>query len=105
MCIHREVIKMNEKKNKSNAEAVADYHKKLVNLATVRVPSPDLCGYDYKEEINKYLKQRYGVSENGKQLKSMNEYILDLIEKDINEWHGQEQKAFLFKKGIKETKI
>lgn len=69
---------MAEKKLKTNKEAVTDYHKKLTNII-IRIPSKEACGIDYKEQINEYLKAN---AKNGEKPKSMNEYILDLIEKD-----------------------
>ena len=58
--------------------AVDKYHKKLTNII-VRIPSKEACGVDYKEQINEYLKKS---AKNGEKPKSMNEYILSLIEKD-----------------------
>lgn len=57
--------------NKTNKESVKDYHKKLT-VITIRIPQGDI---DYKARIQKRAEE----------LKlSMNEYILTLIEKDMN---------------------
>lgn len=68
--------------NKTNKEAVKDYHKKL-SVITIRIPQSDT---DYKAQIQKH------AEEIGK---SMNEYILSLIEDDM---HIQ------IPKGVKATK-
>lgn len=68
--------------NKTNREAVKDYHKKL-SVITIRIPQNDI---DYKAQIQKHAE---------KNKKSMNEYILDLIEKDMN---------ITIPKGVKATK-
>lgn len=57
--------------NKTNKDAVKDYHKKL-SVITIRIPQ---SGIDYKARIQKH------AEEIGK---SMNEYILSLIETDMN---------------------
>lgn len=68
--------------NKTNKEAVKDYHKKLT-VITIRIPQSDT---DYKAQIQKRAEE----------LKlSMNEYILTLIEKDMN---------IIIPKGVKATK-
>ena len=71
--------------NKTNREVVKDYHKKL-SAITIRIPQSDI---DYKERIQKH------AEEIGK---SMNEYILSLIETDM--------KITIPKgvKGVKDTK-
>ena len=71
--------------NKTSREAVKDYHKKL-SVITIRIPQSDI---DYKERIQKH------AEEIGK---SMNEYILSLIETDM--------KITIPKgvKGVKDTK-
>lgn len=68
--------------NKTNKEAVKDYHKKLT-VITIRIPQSDI---DYKALIQKHAE---------KNKKSMNEYILSLIEKDMN---------IIIPKGVKATK-
>lgn len=68
--------------NKTNKEAVKDYHKKLT-VITIRIPQSDT---DYKAQIQDYAK--------GKGL-SLNSYILKLIEKDMN---------ITIPKGVKDTK-
>lgn len=78
---------------KTNADAVKDYHKKLVNLAVVRVPSEEVSGIDFKAEVTKYLCDRYGEKKDGVPNKSMNEYILDLINVDLQKWYGASGKA------------
>ena len=65
--------------DKYHQKAVADYHEKLTNII-VRIPSKQACGVDYKELIKSYLKIE--AEKTGEKPKSMNEYILDLIEKD-----------------------
>lgn len=56
--------------NKTNKEAVKDYHKKLT-VITIRIPQSDT---NYKAQIQKRAEE----------LKlSMNEYILTLIENDM----------------------
>lgn len=72
---------------KTNASAVRDYHKKLTTLATVRVPSVEVIGVDIRSRVQYYLAERYGVKDNGALVKSMNEYILDLIQKDMGDWY------------------
>lgn len=57
---------------KSNKESVKDYHKKLT-VITIRIPQADET--DYKDMISKYAESK-GLS--------MNSYILNLIEKDMN---------------------
>lgn len=68
--------------NKTNKEAVKDYHKKL-SVITIRIPQGDI---DYKARIQKHAEEKG---------KSMNEYILSLIEDDM---HIQ------IPKGVKATK-
>ncbi len=68
--------------NKTNKEAVKDYHKKL-SVITIRIPQSDT---DYKAQIQDYAKDK-GLS--------LNSYILKLIEKDMN---------ITIPKGVKETK-
>ena len=60
-------------------KAVKDYHDKLTNI-TIRIPSAKACGIDYKEKIKVVLKER--AKESGDKELSINEYILELIEKD-----------------------
>lgn len=68
--------------NKTNKEAVKDYHKKLT-VITIRIPQSDT---DYKAQIQKRAEE----------LKlSMNEYILTLIENDMK---------IKIPKGVKATK-
>ena len=57
--------------NKTNKEAVKDYHKKLT-VITIRIPQSDT---DYKAQIQKRAEELN---------LSMNEYILRLIENDMN---------------------
>ena len=87
---------------KANRDSVRDYSKKMSIMVTVRVPNPETCGVDYKAMINDYLMERYGATENGKQIKSLNEYILNLIEDDMNQWYGKE--VIAIKKGLKDVK-
>lgn len=68
--------------NKTNKEAVKDYHKKLT-VITIRIPQSDT---DYKAQIQDHAKDK-GLS--------LNSYILELIEKDMN---------ITIPKGVKETK-
>ena len=68
--------------NKTNKEAVKDYHKKL-SVITIRIPQSDT---DYKALIQKHAEK------NGY---SMNEYILTLIENDMK---------IKIPKGVKATK-
>lgn len=68
--------------NKTNKEAVKDYHKKLT-VITIRIPQSEI---DYKARIQKH------AEEIGK---SMNEYILSLIEDDMH---------IKIPKGVKATK-
>ena len=68
--------------NKTNKEAVKDYHKKLT-VITIRIPQSDI---DYKARIQKRAEELN---------LSMNNYILTLIENDIN---------ITIPKGVKETK-
>ena len=56
--------------NKTNKEAVKDYHKKLT-VITIRIPQGDI---DYKARIQKRAEELD---------LSMNEYILTLIENDM----------------------
>lgn len=57
--------------NKTNKESVKDYHKKLT-VITIRIPQGDI---DYKARIQKRAEELN---------LSMNNYILTLIEKDMN---------------------
>ena len=68
--------------NKTNKEAVKDYHKKLT-VITIRITQSDI---DYKAQIQDHAKDK-GLS--------LNSYILKLIEKDMN---------ITIPKGVKETK-
>ena len=68
--------------NKTNKEAVKDYHKKL-SVITIRIPQSDT---DYKAQIQDYAKSK-GLS--------LNSYILKLIEKDMN---------ITIPRGVKDTK-
>ena len=68
--------------NKTNKEAVKDYHKKLT-VITIRITQSDT---DYKAQIQDHAKDK-GLS--------LNSYILELIEKDMN---------ITIPKGVKETK-
>lgn len=99
----------------TNAEAVDTYHGKLVNLAVVRVPNADESGIDFKGEVYAYLVERYGLKreKQGKEKydtpnKSMNEYILDLINEDMQRWYAEntdtKREAVQIKKGVKEVK-
>ena len=64
---------------KYDKKAVTDYHNKLANII-VRIPSKEACGVDYREQIKEYLMAK--AKETGEKPKSMNEYILGLIEAD-----------------------
>lgn len=92
---------------KTNADAVKDYHKKLVNLAIVRVPSEDVSGVDFKAEVFKYLCERYGEKKDGVPNKSMNEYILDLINADMKNWYDSNGKSNIttLAKGVKDKTL
>ena len=68
--------------NKTNKEAVKDYHKKL-SVITIRIPQ---SGIDYKAQIQKRAEELN---------LSMNEYILTLIENDMK---------IKIPKGVKATK-
>ena len=90
---------------KTNAEAVKDYHKKLVNLAVIRVPSKEVSGIDFKAEVMNYLCDRYGEKREGVSNKPMNEYILDLINADIQKWYEKNEKRnIMLVKGVKNSK-
>lgn len=89
---------------KTNADAVKDYHKKLVNLAIVRVPAThvddDKVKSIYKDSVVAYLNERYAGQ------KSMNEYLLELIEQDMNTWYESQSRTerITFAKGVKDFK-
>ncbi len=68
--------------NKTNKEAVKDYHKKLT-VITIRIPQNDI---DYKAQIQKRAEELN---------LSMNNYILTLIENDMK---------IKIPKGVKATK-
>lgn len=93
---------------KTNKDAVKDYHKKLVNLAIIRVPSADKEGNElnYKDSVVQYLCERYGEKKEGTPEKSMNEYLLDLIEQDMNEWYESQGRTdrITFARGVKDLK-
>lgn len=72
----------------TNTDAVRKYHKQISNMATIRVPAAnaELGIPDYKKMITEHA-ESLGLS--------MNNYILSLIEKDMN---------IQIIKGIKEAK-
>lgn len=72
--------------NKTNKEAVKDYHKKL-SVITIRIPQSDT---DYKAQIQDYAKSK-GLS--------LNSYILELIENDMNK-----DMNITIPRGVKDTK-
>lgn len=88
-------------KKKANNKAVQTYHKKLTNLAIIRVPTTDREGnyLEYKKAVAGYIEERYGK-------KSMNEYLLDLIQNDMNQWYEAQgnSKRISFAKGVKDLK-
>lgn len=69
---------------KSNASAVADYHKKIKDIK-LRVPAPEICGVDYLALMKERAEQLGIVNTKGKDkgLGNINAYLLSLVEKDL----------------------
>lgn len=83
---------------KTNAQAVADYHKQIKDIK-IRIPAedPEKCIPDYYTMILERAAELQGIDlsiEANRKKVSVNKYVLDLISKDIGTEIKSGVKAF-----------